>query len=563
MLVSQSLIKHGSFAVDHFNIPRLEPAFHREDYVMNGDIYQLEVINGHIYYFFPPGSSVLSTPFVALMNLFGIKAVNPDGTFNHQGEITIETGLAALLMAALAVIFFLTSRLLLPLSWSALVALAGALGTQVWSTASRGLWSHTWAIFLLGIIIFALLATETGRWRLRPALLATLLAWMYFVRPNSSIFIIAISVYLFLYYRHALLLYTLTGALWLALFVLYSWHNFGHLLPSYYRANRLRFDAFLAAFPGNLISPSRGLFIFVPVLLFVFYLLVRYYRELPLKRLVWLALIVLIFNLIAISGFSHWWGGASFGPRLSTEVVPWCVLLGILGLKGYLSAREKQGASAASLKHGLELAAGALLLSVSVFINARGALSVETWKWNEQPKDVALMYRKLWDWRQPQFLAGLMRPPLDHDYPLVETRTRIDFTRQEANQYLWYGWSGPEAGLRWSEAKEAALVFSLREIKDVSLRLKLMPFLAKGLLDEQRLTVELNGQPLETQSFREIKDYQLSLKLPAAMLREQNVLVFKLPDAVSPESLKLTIDQRPLGIAVKWMELEPETAAGS
>jgi hypothetical protein len=53
MLLSQSLLDHGSFALDHYTLP---PA------------YQLETINGHTYYRFPPGTSVLSTPVVWVLN---------------------------------------------------------------------------------------------------------------------------------------------------------------------------------------------------------------------------------------------------------------------------------------------------------------------------------------------------------------------------------------------------------------------------------------------------------------------------------------------------------------
>jgi hypothetical protein len=554
MLVSQSLLYHRSFALDHYRVPRLEP-FQREDYLMDGDIYQLEIAGNHIYYFFPPGSAVLSAPYVALANLYGLNAAFPDGTYNHQGEIDIESGLAAILMAALACIFFYTSRLVLPLSWSVVVALGGALGTQIWSTASRGMWSHTWGILLLGIVIYMLLAQETGKRKLRPVLLATLLSWMYFVRPSNSIFIAAISVYILLYYRPLLARYIITGALWLACFVFYSWQHFGRTLPNYYRANRLKFDAFFVAFPGNLISPARGLLVYVPVLLFIAFLLARYWRERPFKHLAWLALIIVVINLIVISGFPHWWGGASYGPRFTTDAVPWFVLLAIISLKAMLNWKAEHEEETAPLNWTMQLVAGAILLALSIFINARGALSINTWKWNEQPKDVVLVQKKLWDWRQPQFLAGLIRPPLDREYPLIESDTRIDFTKPESDKYLWYGWSGAEPRLRWSDLDEAAMVFALNRVDDdVSLRMKVSPFVPRGVHEQQRLNLELNGQRVQSLVLNEERPYDISLTLPKNLLRRQNVLTFGLPDAASPESLKLSIDQRPLGIAIEWME---------
>src|SRR5713226_8943839 len=69
MLLSESLIHRHSFALDSYALPRGDPVWFG-DYFKYGDIYQLEVVNGHIYYFFPPGSSLLSIPFVVVMNGF-------------------------------------------------------------------------------------------------------------------------------------------------------------------------------------------------------------------------------------------------------------------------------------------------------------------------------------------------------------------------------------------------------------------------------------------------------------------------------------------------------------
>jgi hypothetical protein len=114
------------------------------------------------------------------MNAFHITAVNPDGTYQPKGEVRIQATIAALLMATLASLFFYTARLVLPLRWSVLIALSAAFGTQVWSTASRGLWSHDWQLTLVGIVIWMLLAQETGRRKWNPVVLGTLLAWIYF-----------------------------------------------------------------------------------------------------------------------------------------------------------------------------------------------------------------------------------------------------------------------------------------------------------------------------------------------------------------------------------------------
>ena len=413
MLMSQSLLYHHSFMLDGYAIPRLEPTvqnkwFRKRPYTYNGkQTYQIQVVDNHLYYYLPPGSSVLSMPFVALMNAFGISASNADGTFNLAGETVIELSIAALLMAGLTVIFYLTGRLFLSRCWSILVVLGAALGTQVWSTATRALWSETWGILLMGIVILMLVRHELGLHRLRPVLLASLIAWMYFVRPTNSIPILAVSIYLLLFERKIFSWYVITGGVWLAGFVAYSWYHFHDWLPHYYLYAQFGLSTFWVALAGNLISPSRGLLIFVPVVVFVFYLVVRYRRELEHRRMAVLSLAVIFAHLLLISCFSFWVGGASYGARYGTGLVPWFVLLSILGVKAMLSARAQHAGKTRSFARRAELAAGGVLLFISVFINAQGAIFQSTYSWNAGPPDVGIAFERVWDWRDPQFLVGI------------------------------------------------------------------------------------------------------------------------------------------------------------
>jgi hypothetical protein len=409
-LTSESLIQRRSFALDAYKIPDLVPAYTYNS-ASNTTVYQIEFAGGHFYHMFPPGSPVLSVPYVALFNLFGVTAANPDGSYNNKNEKIIQASLASLLMGALTVIFYYTSRHLLPPGWSALIALGGSLGTQVWSTASRVLWSDTWGIFLLGYVLLLLVSDAKGKRALRPVWFATVLSWMYFVRPTYSIPIAAISIYVFLYRRQLFVAYALTGAAWFAAFIAYSQLHFGQMLPYYYRASRLKFDSFPTAFAGNLISPARGLFVYVPVLFFVAYLLLRYERELPLPRLAVLALGVIVAHLFVVAGFTPWWGGHSYGPRYTTGLVPWFVLLGTLGMKAMLLWRERQAKEVGTMRgrvmmrERVPLFVGGVLLVLSILINGRGGTTADTLRWNVRPTNIDDHPERVWDWSYPQFLA--------------------------------------------------------------------------------------------------------------------------------------------------------------
>jgi hypothetical protein len=403
MLVSESLLHHGSFALDHYVIPGLVPE--KQIAPGFGGIYQLDLIDGHVYYYLPPGTSVLSVPYVAIMNVFGVSAANADGTYNLRGDVLIQVSLAAILMAAFSSLIFFTSGFLLPPGWSMLIAFGHAFGTQIWSTASRALWSDTWGILLIGFVVYMLLAQESGRHRIRPILLASLLAWSYFVRPTNSVPILAISIYILLFYRPLFIRYAAVGALWLAAFVAYSWYHFGQVLPNYYLANRLDFHYFWTALAANLISPSRGLLVFVPAILFVCYLLIRYAKALVSPRLLVLSLTIIAAHLIVISAFPQWWAGHSFGPRFTTGLVPWFVLLSILAVKARLAWHEKQIPKGFPTHSKMEMVLGAVLLTCSVAINLRGATDGRTALWNVIPINVDEKPERVWDWSDPQFLA--------------------------------------------------------------------------------------------------------------------------------------------------------------
>jgi hypothetical protein len=413
-----------------------------------------------------------------------------------------------------------------------------------------------------------LLTAETGRRKLNSILLATLLAWLYFVRPSGSIVVVAVVVFVLLFQRKNALLLILTIAVWLGGFLAYSWIHFHKLLPSYYQASRLRVDLLPVALAGNLFSPSRGLLVYVPVLLFVGYLVVRYWWQFPCRRLAGLALVISGLHILFVSMFANlwgdWWGGASFGPRYTTELVPWFVLLTTLGLKARSARARKDGANWHYIEHAIgyvvaktdmdpwryvEYAAALVLVLASVFINGRGATSFETWKWSQPATDRQLR-AQLWDWRHPQFLAGLQSPAPPVEFPLVQSGTQIDLGRPEAGSFLWYGWSGDENGMRWNDGKKATIVFGLANIQDLLLELRMQPFLAGSQIVSQRLNIWLNNQHVQSLTLQDPEMKGYAVTLPKTLLKDRNTITIDLPDAASPVSVKTGGDTRVLGIRV-------------
>jgi hypothetical protein len=356
--------------------------------------YQLVRTDGRLLYGFPHGTSLLSLPFVALMDVLGISPATGAGRYDLAGEMTDQKMLAALLIASLVVIFFRTSMTLLDWRWSAIIAMGGGLGTQLWSTASRAMWSHTWEVLLGGLVLALMLSAVVYGSSTRPILLATLVSWMFFVRPTGAASVLCVAVFMLVQFRRDFLRFAMTGVVWLFAFLAYSLRIFGTLVPFYYQPSRAQTDSLGLGIFGNLFSPSRGFFIFCPVALAVLFIAFRHRRHLKSQSLALVSLLAICLITLSAASFPIWWGGNCYGPRYLTDAVPWLVLLAILGI-------DAMPAAARTLRSPA-IAAGALLLAVSIVINAHGAFSFATLDWNEKRPLPGVML----DWTRPQFLAG-------------------------------------------------------------------------------------------------------------------------------------------------------------
>jgi hypothetical protein len=398
LLTTESLLKNHTPSLNRFEIPGLDPSVlpARRGLQQPGMFYQLVRVCGRVLYAYPHGSSFLSLPFVAVLDALGISTLNNGRTYDLMREALLEKLLAALLMAVTASVFFeIGMHTPLPISWSAVLAIGGALGTQIWSSASRTLWSQTWEALLATFTVLLLLQGKAGR--ARPIWLATVLAWMYFVRPTAAVAIVGVTLYLGLFYRRKVVTYVIVLSAWMLIFVLYWMLVFGQVVPDYYRqGGLLELTRIAATLPAVLISPSRGLLVFVPTVPMVLYLVARYWKALD-RRLATLALGIIGSNLLLVASYPIWWGGWSYGPRLLTGTIPWFVLLAALGFRSLV---------ADCWRSPIVGRLGLALMLLAIAINGWGAVSGATVLWS---KEVGINARPelVWDWRHPQFLAGL------------------------------------------------------------------------------------------------------------------------------------------------------------
>jgi len=386
----------------------------------------LDNINGHYYTIFPIGTSILSVPVIFPIIIFfenkidliieshfisvffpsikahyeshyeiinseklGILAFNPD----------LQKFVASFFVTATALFIYLISNFFLDSLSSLAVTFIFAFCTSSWSTASRALWQHGPSMLMLSIGVYLLLVAKNKPWIVQ--FVGIPLAFSYVVRPTNSLSIIAISVFIFIKYRQYFLPFVAWGLTIGIPFILYNLSIYRQILSPYYQPSRLGSSSyFMEALLGNLISPSRGLFVFTPIFLFSLGGVIWLFKVKRISALDYCLLAILILHWLSISSFPHWWAGYSFGPRFFSDMIPYFI---------YFLVRMMQGIETINWNR-TKLFIVSIFVSftmISLFIHYRGATHYQVHDWNATPVSVDQFPERLWDWQDIQFMRGL------------------------------------------------------------------------------------------------------------------------------------------------------------
>ena len=399
--IAMSLVREGNLDLNEY-----------ASVIPPGDLRVLD-INGRLVSHYPLGAPILVAPALLVLHpvvrlirhvdLFQDVLLNEDPFVGLASDI--ETALASLIAALTAVVIYYSMRLVLNRRGAVLLTLVFAFGTAAWSTASRGLWQHGPSMLMLALALyFALRARDEPRWIQFAGLP---LAFSYVCRPTNAVPVLIFTIFVFVCYRPYALRYCLWASLIAIPFLLESMHLYGTFLQPYYLPRHgggqpLILDALI----GNLVSPARGLFIYSPIFLLCGYGVFIWWRDGRFGSLEIVVTTIVIGHWLAISVFAHWpqwWGGASYGPRFFADVSPFLIYMLAPVVQLWQSATGRVAVPGIALF--------VLLFAVSAFMHYRGATQWATWQWSEaQPglhEDVDVDPSRLWDWSDPQFLAGM------------------------------------------------------------------------------------------------------------------------------------------------------------
>ncbi len=359
-----------------------------------------EIIDGHVYYLYPIGSSLLAVPFVFAIDQIAGRVLSVDMAeyVKHTIPADVERFIACVVVALTAMLIYRIARLFLRRSSSLVLVFVFAFCSSAWSTASRGLWQHGPSMLMLTATLYLILRAKR-----RPALIqfASLpLAFSYVIRPTNSISLILLTAFVFVEYRRYFWRYLLWALPIAVPFVIYNLSLYHAVLPGYYRwYQSFSISTLPEALIGHLISPARGLFIYSPIFLLSILGAISKFRQKSFERLDYALISIILLHWIIVSAWPVWWGGSSFGPRILTDLIPYLVYWLIPAMAGLSKVKGKQKAAIAS--------ASLWMVGMSFFVHYRGANVLDVLEWDTWPVNVDWRPSRVWDLRDIQFLRGI------------------------------------------------------------------------------------------------------------------------------------------------------------
>lgn len=419
-----SLLHHGDLDLDEFK-PRLEQdGYYATECVGAGKEWAFlpgmppdaqRNCNGRYYHFYPLAVPVITAPVLWAVE-GGLALGRPvfewferrDPEFNPFRHnlatgnliglaVSVELGAACVFVALATVFVYFMCLEDLTRTRSIALALVFAFATSAWSTASRALWQHTLSLPCLAAALWLLSAA-----RRKPALAAWAglpLMAAFWVRPTNIVSLGLFGLYVLVFYRRQALPLAAAMLPVALLFGAITFSIYDSPLAPYANAGRAAgqlklHPEFWLAIAGNLWSPARGLFIYMP-----FVLLIPFFAPdaaLGTTRL-WLhrtAMAVVPLHTVLISSYLDWWGGHCFGPRYFTDLCPLFIFLAI-PVAGRIDARRQ-----------LLAAAALILVAFGVFVHWRGAHARAVLDWNTSPVEIRQAQWRIWDWSDLPFLRG-------------------------------------------------------------------------------------------------------------------------------------------------------------
>ena len=347
---------------------------------------------GHLVSLYSVVLPVLISPLYVPAVVYGYLQGWTDQGVDRIARI-MEKLTASFLTALSASLLYLVLRRRATQSAAILLTVAYAFGTSTWVISSQALWQHGMAQLLVVGMILLLTAPCTVPRAIAAGLLCGLIAGN---RPADAVLAAALGAYaLFWAGRRAALVAVAASVPALAV-LFYNVTVVGAVSGAYQlvgRGGEFFGHDMVSGLAGLLFSPTRGLFIFSPFLLF----LVLAWRHRPRDRAdrgLTLAMLAGVIMQVLLYSKTEWRAGISWGPRFLTDLLPLLIWL----LVPVINTLRRRG-----------LACFVAAVAVATTMEAVGAFAytgvtdLPIYAVASGPDKL----RAAWEWRNAPFIASL------------------------------------------------------------------------------------------------------------------------------------------------------------
>ncbi|MGG6296933.1 hypothetical protein ACQ4M4_21265 [Leptolyngbya sp. AN02str] len=380
----------------------------------------VEAPNGHLTSAYPIGTAIISFPIYLVLwgglHLWELLQFLVTDSVESRLNLLDPAArplidafekTAAIAIGALSVmLFYLAARLKFSPSVSLLSTFIFAFCTNTWMTGSQGLWPQGAANLVVLALILSLLkanVTVKGRRKRLLVVVGILAGLLPGILPSSTGYAVAAIAYAILAFRWEALC-VLLGLPSLLLALGWNSYFFGWSMEAVWLGAAAQeagqfawpgLESFLTAFVGLIISPSRGLLMFSPIVWLAIPGACLAYQRRARRDELLLTLMggAALLRLLQLCLSSDWTAGWSYGPRLVADTMP---ILGLLvpytvqfGVEHWFRFNRR---TQRSLSVGLSV-----LIVLSVFPQLVGAFGANNW--NGIPVYDAA---RVWQWRDTQ-----------------------------------------------------------------------------------------------------------------------------------------------------------------
>ena len=324
---------------------------------------------------------------------------------------------AASLLVALAVVLgYVSARQRITRSRAALLALGLGLGTGFWSTVSQTLWQTETAVLGLALATLAFARPEKRLDLQDTVLIGIGLALAGVTRPQLApmVAVLLAGTWARSHARHAAAATTIVALSAVAI-ALTNVQWFGHPLGAQALLQDVNaqlhdtgatFALSAEGLAGLLVSPSRGILIFSPIVLLAVVAMPGSFRAGWRSPLPWCSAAI-VAQYFLYGSYSVWWGGHTYGPRYMLDLLPLTVPLAATTMER-LNRRS------------VWTWGSVLALAWSIAVAATGAFFYPHDRWNTEPSEIDLDRARRWSVSDNQIRRCWTRGMSPQNFNLID-----------------------------------------------------------------------------------------------------------------------------------------------